>query len=142
MAPRTKEELLSFSVIDPALAAALKKGPPNRIPQPTDPYYGQTGHSALRAHRAAVLKEKWPLRYLPGPIPEVEEKDWKVPVRDGAEIRVRIYTPVLKKEGGSPLIVMFHEGGWGMGDLSDEEVNCRKFGVVIPLCRKFWEPWK
>ena len=74
-----------------------------------------------------MLKEKWHLRYLPGPIPEVSEEDRRIPVRDGSEITIRIYKPMTKNEGGSPLIVMFHEGGWGMGDLSDEEVNCRLF---------------
>jgi len=128
MAPRSKEELVSLAVMDPALAAALKKGPPITMPQkPSDMVPGQTYHSILREHRAAGLRAKWPLRYLPGPIAEVSERDQKIPVRDGSEITIRIYTPVAKREGGSPLIVMFHEGGWGMGDLSDEEVNCRLF---------------
>ncbi|KFY51384.1 hypothetical protein V497_09196 [Pseudogymnoascus sp. VKM F-4516 (FW-969)] len=127
MAPRTREELLSLSIMDPSLEAALEKGPPVRPPKPSDPYYGRTDHSARREHRAAILKEKWPLRYLPGPIPEVTEQDHQIPVRDGSEITIRVYTPVTKPEGGSPLIVMFHEGGWGMGDLTDEEVNCRLF---------------
>lgn len=71
--------------------------------------------------------EKHHLRILPGSIPEVKEVDRKIPVRDGAEITVRIYTPVRVPEGGCPLIVMYHEGGWSMGDLTDEEVNCRLF---------------
>ncbi|RYP69282.1 hypothetical protein DL769_005303 [Monosporascus sp. CRB-8-3] len=127
MAPRTREELVSLTIMHPALAAALEKGPPIRPPKPSDPYYGRTDHTALREHRAAILKEKWALRYLPGPIAGVTEEDRKIPVRDGSEITVRVYKSVTKKEGGSPLIVMFHEGGWGMGDLSDEEVNCRLF---------------
>ncbi|RYP48444.1 hypothetical protein DL768_005646 [Monosporascus sp. mg162] len=127
MAPRTREELVSLAIMHPALAAALEKGPPIRPPKPSDPYYGRTDHAALREHRAAILKEKWALRYLPGPIAEVTEEDRKIPVRGGSEITIRVYKPVTKKEGGSPLIVMFHEGGWGMGDLSDEEVNCRLF---------------
>lgn len=49
-------------------------------------------------------------------------------VRDGATIRVRVYKPIAgPPEGGSPLIMMYHEGGWSMGDLSDEEMNCRMF---------------
>lgn len=84
---------------------------------------------ALREHRAAMLREKHHLRYIPGVIPEVSEHDRSVPVRDGPEITVRVYQPV-KVTGAaadSPLIVMFHEGGWAMGDLSDEETNCRLF---------------
>ncbi|KAH7342543.1 lipase 2 [Rhexocercosporidium sp. MPI-PUGE-AT-0058] len=127
MPPRTREELDSMAVIDPALAAILETRLAIRPPKPSDPYYGRTDHSALREHRATMLKEKWHLRYLPGPIPEVTEEDRKIPVRDGSEITIRVYKPVTEKEGGSPLIVMFHEGGWGMGDMTDEEVNCRLF---------------
>ena len=81
-----------------------------------------------REHRATRLREMHHLRYLPGPIPEqVREEDRQIPVRDGAEIGVRVYTPTKPPEKGSPLIVMYHEGAWMMGDLSDEEVNCRLF---------------
>lgn len=73
------------------------------------------------------------VRYIPGPIPdEVAEEDRQIRVRGGAEIRVRIYTPVSsssekEKKQKRPLFVMYHEGGWSMGDLTDEEVNCRLF---------------
>ena len=58
-----------------------------------------------------------------------------VPTRDGSSIRVRVYQPVEgSPEGGSPLILAYHEGGWSMGDLTDEDMNCRLFvrevGVV------------
>jgi acetyl esterase/lipase len=124
MAPRTKEELTSMAVMDPALTAVLAKDP--RFVHP--PSKSGMSYTALREDRAAILREKWPLRYLPGPIPsQVTEHDLQIPVRDGSEITLRIYTPVTKPTDGSPLIVMYHEGGWGMGDLSDEEVNCRLF---------------
>ena len=84
---------------------------------------------ARREHRAAMLREKHHLRYLAGAIPEVTEQDRSIPVRDGSEIIVRVYQPVNSavRADGSPLIVMYHEGGWSMGDLSDEETNCRLF---------------
>lgn len=84
---------------------------------------------ALREHRAAMLREKHHLRYLPGPIKEVAEHDRKIPVPDGSEITVRIYQPDESHvpARGSPLIVLYHEGGWSMGDLTDEETNCRLF---------------
>lgn len=134
MAPRTREGLVSLAIMDSSLAVALEKGPPIRAPKPSDPYYGRTDHTARREHRAAILKEKWALRYLPGPIAEVAEQDRKIPVRDGSEITIRVYKLVAKEEGGSPLIVMFHEGAWGMGDLSDEEVNCRLFARDLGGC--------
>ncbi|KAI1414072.1 putative lipase/esterase [Hypoxylon sp. FL1857] len=127
MAPRTEEELLSYGIMDPVMADALARFP-IRDPQPSDPYFGDQSYSAFRAHRAATLREKHHLRYIPGPIPDqVSEEDRKIPVRDGTETTVRIYRPVTKPAQGSPLIVMYHEGAWSMGDLTDEETNCRLF---------------
>lgn len=52
----------------------------------------------------------------------------EVVARDGATIRVRVYQPVKgPPEGGSPLVIMYHEGGWCMGDLTDEDLNSRMF---------------
>lgn len=50
-------------------------------------------------------------------------------MRDGEKIQVRVYQPVkgTPDERGSPLIMMYHEGGWCMGDLTDEDLNCRMF---------------
>ncbi|KXJ93312.1 Alpha/Beta hydrolase protein, partial [Microdochium bolleyi] len=67
------------------------------------------------------------------PIPkQVHEEERKIRVRDGTEIKIRIYRPMTEggdkdSTAGHPLIVMFHEGGFSMGDLTDEEVNCRVF---------------
>ena len=54
-------------------------------------------------------------------------------MRDGQEITLRIYTPkkLLVPPGGSPLFVAFHEGGFHMGDLTDEELNCRSFSKEL-----------
>ncbi|KAK2017799.1 alpha/beta-hydrolase [Colletotrichum eremochloae] len=128
MAPRTREELLAYGVPDPLYLAELAANP-LRDPQPSDPYYGRNDFFAMREHRATRLREFHHLRYLPGPIPDqVREEDRKITVRDGHELTIRVYTPVnAPPEGGRPLIVMYHEGGWSMGDISDEEVNCRLF---------------
>lgn len=72
------------------------------------------------------------MRYLSGPIPDyVREEDQRISVRDGTEIVVRIYMPTKPPTRGSPLIVMYHEGAWSQGDLSDEEVNCRLFAKEL-----------
>lgn len=66
----------------------------------------------------------------PGPIPElVTEEMHNVPTRNGASIRVKVYQPVAGPAKGksSPLILVYHEGGWMMGDLIDEDLNCRMF---------------
>ncbi|TKA74431.1 hypothetical protein B0A49_02859 [Cryomyces minteri] len=57
----------------------------------------------------------------------VKEEDIQVPMRDGAEITVRVYSPEKPPSGGSPLIVMFHGGGFVLGGLENEELNCRLF---------------
>lgn len=60
-----------------------------------------------------------------------EEKDHQVTMRDGSKITVRTYTP---EKAGAPLYVMYHGGGFSIGDLSNEELLCRllcgKLGFV------------
>ncbi|KAK2026539.1 alpha/beta-hydrolase [Colletotrichum zoysiae] len=128
MAPRSREELMAYGVPDPLFEAELAANP-LRDPRPSDPYYGRDDLAAKREHRATRLHEFRHLRYLPEPIPQqVREEDRKIPARDGYELTIRVYTPVgAPPEGGRPLVVMHHEGGWWSGDLSDEEVNCRLF---------------
>lgn len=82
---------------------------------------------AFRANRAAHLARLRHLYRIPGEVPEVAERMAKVPMRDGHEIDVKIYNPKSPPKQGSPLVVMFHEGGWCMGDLTDEDLNCRMF---------------
>ena len=83
----------------------------------------------VRASRASHLEKLRHLYPIPGEIPgEVTETMHNVPTRDGSTIRARVYQPVKgAPEGGSPLVMMYHEGGWSMGDLTDEDLNCRMF---------------
>ena len=82
----------------------------------------------IRRNRAAHLAKLRHLYLIPGPIPDqVTETEHQLPVRDGSKIRVRVYVPLNMPPKGSPLVVMFHEGGWSMGDLTDEDLNCRMF---------------
>jgi len=80
-----------------------------------------------RARRAQHLKGLRQYYPIPGPVPEVQERNTRLTMRDGGDITIRIYKPEksLVPEGGSPLYVAFHEGGWSMGDFTDEEMNCR-----------------
>ncbi|WP_281173038.1 alpha/beta hydrolase [Viridibacillus arvi] len=48
--------------------------------------------------------------------------DRKIPVRDGSEISVRIYTPNGK--GPFPIIVYYHGGGWVFGNLETADAGC------------------
>jgi len=70
-----------------------------------------------------------------GPPPAgVTEHDHQVKMRDGASILVRSYSPVTAPKDGSPLIVIFHGGGFCIGELESETPNCRnlvlEFGAV------------
>lgn len=83
----------------------------------------------MRQGRATHLQSLRHLYPIPGPIPDtVVESTHQVPTRDGNSIVVKIYQPKTgPPEGGSPLVLMFHEGGFCMGDLTDEDMNCRLF---------------
>lgn len=122
---RTTSELRASNIISPILTEAVQK----RTFETTDP--DPLVRRQQRADHLARLRQYMPLGGKP--IPEVEERDVKVGVRDGHEVRVRVYTS--REEGGDvdagPLILMFHEGGFTAGDLTDEEMNCRLF------CREF-----
>ncbi|KAI9842752.1 MAG: hypothetical protein M1837_006935 [Sclerophora amabilis] len=54
-------------------------------------------------------------------------EDHQMRTRDGAKITVRTYIPTHPREGGSPLIVMFHGGEFCVGGLENEERKCRSF---------------
>jgi hypothetical protein len=64
----------------------------------------------------------------------VAEHDEQVEMRDGAKITCRIHRPEKAPAGGSPLVVMLHGGGWCIGGLENEELQCRllasKLGCV------------
>lgn len=122
--------LPSFSKKLTQHAKALKHSPfPDlTIPNPLAPPGLHVRHD--RAAHLAQLRHHYP---IPGPVPnEVHEIDHQIPVRDGTTITARIYKPTAwpspkdQDDGtGRPLILAFHEGGWSMGDLTDEDLNCR-----------------
>jgi hypothetical protein len=65
---------------------------------------------------------------------DVVTEDLQIPVRDGATITARIYRPTTPPAEGSPVFVMYHGGGFCLGGLESEDLNCRiwaeKFGGV------------
>lgn len=108
------------------LIAALQKAPfPDLSNGNPDASVQDIRHN--RASHLAKLRHLYP---IPGPISdEVHESEYQIPVRDGSTIRVRVYVPTKSTLpiDQRPLIIMFHEGGWRMGDLTDEDLNCRMF---------------
>ncbi|KAF2113935.1 Alpha/Beta hydrolase protein [Lophiotrema nucula] len=120
MAHLTREEVLKSGKVAPEYRKAFEASP---FEPKTQDFNG------FRAERAEHLSKLRHLYPIPGEIPnEITETLHNVPTRDGVSIRVKVYQLVKgPPEGGSPLIVMFHEGGWCMGDLTDEDMNCRMF---------------
>ncbi len=59
--------------------------------------------------------------------PGVRESEQEYITRDGAKLRAKLYQPTDPPPGGSPLIVMYHGGGFCMGILESEETSCRNF---------------
>ncbi|KAF1988643.1 alpha/beta-hydrolase [Aulographum hederae CBS 113979] len=114
----TREELERLNEIDPPFAKAIKESPA-MVTTGDFPF--------MRSMRAAHLAKVYHLLPISGPIPEVNESYRQIPVRDGTTIRIKIYTPANPKADKHPLIVQYHEGGFCMGGLEDEDLNCRMF---------------
>ena len=121
MAHFTRQEILDSSTVSPSYKTAFEA-------RPVD--LSGTDISGWRASRAEHLQKLRHLYPIPGSIPEVTETLHDVLTRDGhSTIRVKVYQPAAGPPEGksSALIMMFHEGGWMMGDLTDEDLNCRMF---------------
>lgn len=77
---------------------------------------------------------------------DVKEQDHQVKMRDGHEITVRTYHPQNKPAPG-PLGVMYHGGGWCIGDLTGEDLLCKlmasKLGMtVVNIDYRLGPEWK
>lgn len=70
-----------------------------------------------------------------GQFPDVNETDHQVSMRDGHKILVRTYAAASPISGGSPLAVLYHGGGWCIGDVTGEELLSRllvsKLGMAV-----------
>lgn len=55
----------------------------------------------------------------------IREQGHLVATKDGASVRCRSYIPESKHDGGRGVYVVFHGGGFCLGDLSNEELLCR-----------------
>jgi len=65
------------------------------------------------------------------PPPGVLEKDIHIPIRDGTTIPARVVAPEQAPPHGSPLVVLFHGGGFCMGDFRDETPCARSFAKAL-----------
>jgi len=75
------------------------------------------------------------IQTIPNITAALSVEDRQIPTRDGSKITVRIYTPHKEVQGGHPLLVIFHGGGFCIGGLETEEVNsrlyCEELGFVV-----------
>ncbi|EON62302.1 hypothetical protein W97_01523 [Coniosporium apollinis CBS 100218] len=64
----------------------------------------------------------------------VKKNELSIPVRDGSSIRALLYQPEAPPKEGSPLVVLYHGGGWCLGMPEMTEVDCvnfvQQFGCV------------
>jgi len=58
------------------------------------------------------------------------EEDRQIKVRDGSSIAVRIHSPKKRPSDGCPIFVVYHGGGFALGDLENETLLCRNFTTL------------
>jgi acetyl esterase/lipase len=67
------------------------------------------------------------LEALGSPPPEIKQTELHYTTRDGHKNRAKLFQPTFPPKTGSPFIVMFHGGGFCLGDPEGEEQSCRAF---------------
>lgn len=69
------------------------------------------------------------IKALGPPPPEVKQTELHYPGVDGRRIRAKLYQPTTDppSPGGSSLIVMYHGGGFCVGNPDSDEQTCRNF---------------
>jgi acetyl esterase/lipase len=86
---------------------------------------------ALRAHLAAAKRVMMAANTTSDDSNPVVEEDRQIPMRDGDLITVRIYTPKQRPAHDSPVLVMYHGGGYCLGGLDNEALLCRKWAAEL-----------
>ncbi|KAM3419705.1 AB hydrolase superfamily protein B1A11.02 [Cercospora zeina] len=132
-----KETLLSLGHIDPELQAYLERTKPSPIN-----YDDLSGFKAVVEKRNAAT-----MAAASHPPPGIRQTELQYPTRDGLKIRAKLYQPILPPEGGSPLIVIYHGGGFCVGTPESEEQTCQNFvrafgAVCISATYRLAPEWK
>lgn len=114
----TLDQLKAMDEPAEALLEALKTRPP---PDPSDGDPDATMQT-IRKNRAAHLAKLRHLYPIPSIPDEISEFHYTVKARDGYAIPIKITMPTKKTSiQASPLVILLHEGGWCLGDFTDEE---------------------
>lgn len=89
----------------------------------------------LSARQQAEVFERAVLKSLGPAEPELIETEGEIPVRDGHKNPIRITKPAHAPEGGSPLVILFHGGGFIAGTIYNAAPYARGiaklFGAVV-----------
>ncbi|KAI1610173.1 Alpha/Beta hydrolase protein [Exophiala viscosa] len=112
-----EKSILALGEIDPELKAFLEKAN-----LPTPDYDDLAAFKAMAADRNAEA-----LKVLGDSPPEIKSTELQYPTRDGSKLRAKLYQPTSPPKAGSPLIVMYHGGGFCIGAPEGEEQTCRNF---------------
>jgi acetyl esterase/lipase len=67
------------------------------------------------------------MKELGDPPPQIKQTELQYPAEDGTKIRAKLYQPTNPPSDGSPLIVMYHGGGFCIGAPEGEEQTCRNY---------------
>lgn len=86
---------------------------------------------ALRAQRAAAKRAMIAANTTSSDSSPVLEEDRQIRMRDGDFIAIRICTPKQRPADGSPVLVMYHGGGYCLGELDSEALLCRKWAAEL-----------
>jgi acetyl esterase/lipase len=124
----TQDELSTMSKPCQALTDHMKDFPPPKHASVED----NLPINDIRKNRITHLETRRADYPISGPIPDlVTETDIYIPYpAANTNIQVRVYASTSLTSNASqgvPVIVLMHEGGWMLGDISDEEHNARLF---------------
>lgn len=97
--------------------------------------YPAVDYNDLQSFKEFADRRNVQLRELLGEPPaEIKQSETHYTARDGTQMRVKVYQPTETPSEGSPLIVMYHGGGFCIGSPEGEEETCRNlvqaFGAV------------
>jgi len=81
------------------------------------------------------------------PPPEIIQTDVQYSTRDGFKVRAKLYQPTTPPKAGSPLVVMYHGGGFCTGAPESEELTCQNFvqafgAVCLSASYRLGPEWK
>lgn len=106
-----------MATIDPEFDAFIKANPPPKVD------YGDLKFFKNMAEQRGEAT----LKALGKPPAGIKQTDLEYSTSDGTKVRAKLYQPEPAPKEGSPLIVMYHGGGFCIGTPEGEEQSCRNF---------------